>query len=84
LDAYDKVSTTNNKNRSISSQMVDLVGELNLIVNALEESGLDYALCGGIAVAIHGYPRATRDIVSLSSQTTSPPFVKRSSPSASR
>ncbi|MBT5709123.1 MAG: hypothetical protein HOI66_22615 [Verrucomicrobia bacterium] len=42
--------------------MVDLVGELNLIVNTLEESGLEYALCGDIAVAIHGYPRATRDI----------------------
>ncbi len=42
--------------------MIDLVGELNLIVATLEEAGLDYALCGGLALAIHGFPRATRDI----------------------
>lgn len=42
--------------------MIDLVGELNLIVNTLEDAGIDYALCGGLAVAIHGFPRATRDI----------------------
>lgn len=47
---------------SIDGQMVDLVGELNLIVDILEAAEIDYALCGGLAVAIHGFPRATRDI----------------------
>jgi len=28
----------------------------------LNEAGIDYALCGGLAVAAHGYPRLTRDI----------------------
>ena len=28
----------------------------------MDEAGVDYALCGGLAVAAHGAPRATRDI----------------------
>jgi hypothetical protein len=31
-------------------------------VMALNRSGVDYALCGGLAVAAHGNPRSTRDI----------------------
>jgi hypothetical protein len=41
---------------------MDLYAELLGLVDALERSGLDYALCGGIAVAFHGYPRFTKDI----------------------
>ena len=41
---------------------MDLQTELFLIVDTLEAERLDYALCGGIAVVIHGYPRLTRDI----------------------
>lgn len=29
---------------------------------ALEAGSIDYALCGGVALAIHGAPRATQDI----------------------
>ncbi len=32
------------------------------IVDALSDAGVDYAICGGWAVAIHGYPRATEDV----------------------
>jgi hypothetical protein len=41
---------------------VDFFGELKRLVAALEAAGLDYALCGGVALAIHGAPRATQDI----------------------
>ena len=36
--------------------------ELLQITRCLNEAGIDYALCGGLAVAAHGYPRLTRDI----------------------
>jgi hypothetical protein len=41
---------------------MDLTTELASIVDALDAAGLPYALCGGLAVALHGYVRATRDI----------------------
>ena len=42
--------------------MLDLVEELSRIVAALNDHELDYALCGGIAMAIYDRPRATVDI----------------------
>lgn len=42
--------------------MLDLYEELKAIVAALDENGIDYALCGGLAMAVHGLPRATVDI----------------------
>lgn len=36
--------------------------ELAKITEALRTASVEYALCEGLAVAIHGYPRATRDI----------------------
>lgn len=41
---------------------MDLYEELLSLIDALTNAGLDYALCGGIAVAFHGYPRFTKDI----------------------
>ena len=41
---------------------MNLRGELFVVIDALREAELDYALCGGLAVAVHGYPRATKDI----------------------
>lgn len=32
------------------------------IVNALKEARISYAICGGLALSIHGYPRFTKDI----------------------
>jgi hypothetical protein len=36
--------------------------ELFLVIDTLQKSGIDHAICGGLAVVIHGYPRLTRDI----------------------
>ncbi len=36
--------------------------ELLRIADCFEQSGIDYALCGGLAVVVHGYPRLTKDI----------------------
>jgi hypothetical protein len=41
---------------------VTLYEELLALVSSLEAQGVGYAICGGIAVAIHGYARFTRDI----------------------
>lgn len=41
---------------------MDLYEELVAVLDQLDESGIDYAICGGIAVALHGYPRFTKDI----------------------
>jgi hypothetical protein len=41
---------------------LDLYTELLELIDALERAAVDYALCGGIAVAFHGYPRFTKDI----------------------
>ena len=41
---------------------MNLKDELFLIVETLERGGVEYALCGGMAVAVHGYVRATKDI----------------------
>lgn len=41
---------------------MDLVSELARVVDALDVAGIEFALCGGFAVAIHGHVRATRDI----------------------
>lgn len=40
----------------------DIAEELKSIAVALNEAHMEYALCGGLALAIHGFPRATEDI----------------------
>lgn len=42
--------------------MLDLVEELRSLVRSLDEHGLEYALCGGMAMGVHGVARATVDI----------------------
>lgn len=44
------------------THVADLVRELEDIAKALDARGVEFALCGGLAVAIHGHVRATRDI----------------------
>ena len=41
---------------------VDILTEFESVVAALERDGISYAVCGGLAVTIHGHVRATRDI----------------------
>ena len=42
--------------------MLDLYEELRSLIAALDQHEIDYALCGGIALAIYDHPRATADI----------------------
>ncbi len=42
--------------------MLDLLEELKRVIAGLDEAAIPYALCGGLAMAVHGYPRATVDI----------------------
>jgi len=41
---------------------VNLVDELHAICRVLEDAAVPYAVCGGIAVTIHGATRSTKDI----------------------
>jgi hypothetical protein len=41
---------------------MDLYTELKKLIARLDERKVDYALCGGLAMAVHGLPRATMDI----------------------
>jgi hypothetical protein len=41
---------------------VNLVDELHAIAGALRALGVPYAVCGGVAVTIHGATRTTKDI----------------------
>jgi hypothetical protein len=42
--------------------MLDIYDEFSSIITTLEQRGLEYAVCGGLAVALHGVERATLDI----------------------
>jgi hypothetical protein len=42
--------------------MINLYDELTLIVRELGAEQVNYALCGALALAVHGVPRATRDL----------------------
>lgn len=42
--------------------MFDLYYELRILIAALEERQMDYALCGGLAMAVYDRTRATVDI----------------------
>ena len=42
--------------------MIDLYQQLGAITRAFDKAGVEYALCGGLAMAIYGFPRATIDI----------------------
>jgi hypothetical protein len=41
---------------------MDILDELNSLTEKLGEKKIDYALCGGLALAIYALPRATLDI----------------------
>jgi hypothetical protein len=41
---------------------MELYSETMKIAAAFDYRGLPYAICGGVALAIHGFPRATKDI----------------------
>ena len=39
-----------------------LLDDVMLVLSELEKHGVQYALLGGVAMAIHGFPRMTKDI----------------------
>lgn len=41
---------------------IDVYEELVALLQALDEAQIEYALCGALALAVHGAPRATKDI----------------------
>jgi hypothetical protein len=41
---------------------LDLVDEFRALLDGLERARVDYAVCGGLAFAIHARPRATVDV----------------------
>jgi hypothetical protein len=41
---------------------VNLVDELHAVAAALVQAGVEHAVCGGVAVTIHGATRSTKDI----------------------
>jgi len=41
---------------------MDLFDEFSSIIATLEDADVPYAVCGGMAMAIHGFPRATVDV----------------------
>ena len=45
-----------------NSTIMDLLEELSQLCGKLRTEGIDYALCGGLAMAVYAFPRATLDI----------------------
>ena len=41
---------------------MDILDELKAVIAKLDQDGIDYALCGGLAMAVYDLPRATLDI----------------------
>jgi len=46
----------------VVSQALDLRTSLDALAASLDQAGIPYAVCGALALAIHGHPRATKDI----------------------
>ncbi len=44
------------------SEALYFYDELKAIVAKLNADGIEYAVCGGVALALHGFPRTTKDI----------------------
>ncbi|MDX2021126.1 MAG: hypothetical protein SF187_12875 [Deltaproteobacteria bacterium] len=51
---------------------MDLFAELTELLLQMRQRHVDYAICGGIALAVHGVPRATQDIDILIPETFVP------------
>lgn len=51
---------------------MDLFDDVVALASALDAAAIDYAICGGVALAIHGAPRATKDIDILAREVDLP------------
>jgi hypothetical protein len=43
-------------------ETMNLTDEFQALIAALQGANVEYAVCGGMAMALHGYPRLTKDI----------------------
>ena len=59
---------------------MDLLNELLSILGALGKARIDYAVCGGIALGLHGHPRLTKDIDLLVRKSSIPKIKKALAP----
>ena len=41
---------------------MDLFDEFQKVIASLQREGIEFAVCGGIALALHGHPRFTSDV----------------------
>jgi hypothetical protein len=48
---------------------MDILKEFSQLVDALDNAGIPYATCGGLAMAVHGFVRATKDIDLMINET---------------
>lgn len=46
----------------MTDDLSNLIKELDEVATALDANGIEYAVCGGLALTIHGFPRATFDL----------------------
>ncbi len=56
--------------------MIDIVDELRMLAAKLDEYGIEYALCGGMAMGVHGHLRTTIDIDMLVLPETLPQVLE--------
>ena len=56
--------------------MIDITNELRTLVTKLDEHGINYALCGGMAMAIYDRPRFTIDIDLLIEEESLPAAMR--------
>jgi len=55
---------------------MQLISELEALINEFDAAGVSYALCGGLAMAVHGHARATEDIDVLVQEETLPSAIE--------
>jgi hypothetical protein len=55
---------------------LDLIEELGTLIDRLEAETIEYAVCGGLALAIHGRPRMTKDIDLLVPRSALPSAIR--------
>jgi hypothetical protein len=64
--------------------VLDLVEELRGLVDALDRARVEFAVCGGLAVAIHARPRATLGVDLLVAREASLGRARSPAPAATR
>lgn len=47
---------------STVADQIDLLQDFRSLVGSFEQEGIEYAVVGALALAVHGFPRATTDI----------------------